>query len=84
MQHSKKVWPEKEVVVTAPQVSFEEYPNDTITKNDEISIMVGETQRIKLYADRDFQIPQEIPVDVWTSYEELVRRGFRSHLVESV
>ena len=78
----KKVWPEKDVVVTAPQVSFEEYPNDTITKNDVISIMVGDTQRIKLYAEIGFQIPQEIPVDVWAAYEELVRRGFTSHLIE--
>lgn len=78
----KKVWPEKDVVVTAPQLSFEKYPNDIITKNDVISIMVGDTQRIKVYAERGFQIPQEIPVDVWAAYEELVRRGFTSHLIE--
>ena len=78
----KKVWPEKQVIVTAPQISFEEYPNEIIKKNDVISIMVGDTQRIKVYADRGFQIPQEIPDDVWTAYEELVRRGFTSHLIE--
>lgn len=78
----KKVWPEKDVFVTAPQLSFTEYPNEMIAKNDVISIMVGDTQRIKVYADRGFQIPQEIPVDVWAAYEELVRRGFTSHLIE--
>ena len=78
----KKVWPEKDVIVTAPQLAFAEYPNETIKKNDVISIMVGDTQRIKVYADRGFQIPQEIPVDVWIAYEELVRRGFTSHLIE--
>lgn len=77
----KKVWPDKDVIVTAPQFSFEEYPNEIIKKNDVISIMVGDTQRIKVYAERGFQIPQEIPDDVWTAYEELVRRGFTSHLI---
>jgi hypothetical protein len=44
--------------------------------------MVGDTQRIKVYADRGFQIPQEIPDDVWAAFNELVRRGFTSHLIE--
>ena len=78
----KKVWPDKDVIVTAPQFSFEEYPNEIIKKNDVISIMVGDMQRIKVYADRGFQITQEIPADVWAAYEELVRRGFTSHLIE--
>ena len=78
----KKVWQDKDVMVTAPQLSFEEYPNEIIKKNDLISIMVGDTQRIKVYADRGFQIPQEIPDDVWAAYEELVRRGFTSHLID--
>lgn len=77
----RKVWPDKDVIVTAPQFSFEEYPNEKIKKNDVISIMVGDTQRIKVYADRGFQIPQDIPDDVWAAYEELVRRGFTSHLI---
>ena len=58
----KKVWPEKDVIVTAPQFSFEEYPNEIISKNDVISIMVGDTQRIKVYADRGFQIPRKYPL----------------------
>lgn len=78
----KKAWPDKDVIVTAPQLSFEEYPNEIITRDDVISIMVGDTQRIIVYADRGFQIPQEIPVYVWAAYEELVRRGFTSHLIQ--
>lgn len=77
----KKVCPEKAVVVTSPQFSFEEYPNEIITREDVIRIMVGDTQRIKVYAERGFQIPQEIPAEVWAAYEELVRRGFTSHLI---
>jgi hypothetical protein len=65
-----------------PLFSFEDYPNETISKDDVINIMVGDTQRIQVYANRGFQIAQDIPVEVWSAYEELVRRGFTSHLIE--
>jgi len=82
----RKVWPEKEVLVTSPQVSFDEYldgyANKELSKDDVISIMVGDLQRIKLYAQKGFQIHQEIPDDVWSAYEELVRAGYDQRLVK--
>ncbi len=77
----KKVWPGPDVVVTSPQLSFDEYTSDRYPKEYIINIMVGDLQRVKLYAERGFQIPQEIPDDVWRAYEELVRRGYTAHLV---
>jgi hypothetical protein len=46
-----------------------------------ISIMVGDLQRVKLYPLRGFQIPQEIPGDVWEAYEALVAAGYNRHLI---
>ena len=43
--------------------------------------MVGDLQRIRVYAERGFQIPQEIPDEVWAAYEELVQLGFDERLV---
>jgi hypothetical protein len=43
--------------------------------------MVGDLQRIRVYAERGFQIPQEIPGDVWCAYEELVRDGYDQYLI---
>lgn len=77
----KKVWPEKEVIVTAPQISFEEYPNEIVRKDTVINLMVGDTQRIKLYPKKGFQIPQKIPNEVWEACEELVKRGYNHHLI---
>lgn len=57
----KKVWPEKSLIVTSPPISFEDYPNEEISKDKVINIMVGDLQRIKLYPGRGFQIFQEIP-----------------------
>ena len=82
----RKVWPEKDVIVTSPKVSFDEYlsgyANEDLSQDDVISIMVGDLQRIKLYPIRGFQIHQEIPSDVWSAYEELVKAGYDQRLVE--
>lgn len=81
----KKLWPEKEVVVTSPQVSFNEYldhyASRELSRDEVISIMVGDLQRIKLYAEKGFQIYQEIPHDVWAAYEELVQAGYNQRLI---
>jgi uncharacterized SAM-binding protein YcdF (DUF218 family) len=81
----KKLWPEKEVVVTSPQVSFDEYLNHyasrELSRDEVISIMVGDLQRIKLYPEKGFQIYQEIPDDVWAAYEELVGAGYNQRLI---
>jgi uncharacterized SAM-binding protein YcdF (DUF218 family) len=81
----RKVWPEPQVRVTSPQVSMDEYlrgySHGSLSAHDVISIMVGDLQRLRLYAERGFQIPQDIPDDVWSAYEELVRRGYDQRLV---
>ena len=81
----RNYWPGVRVVVTSPQVSFEEYlksySNRALSEDDVISIMVGDLQRIRLYPEKGFQTRQEIPADVWAAYEELVGAGYDKHLV---
>lgn len=77
----KKYWPNKRLVVTSPQISFEQYPNNEIPLEKVINIMVGDLQRIKIYPEEEFQIFQEIPTDVWEAYEQLVELGYDKHLV---
>jgi uncharacterized SAM-binding protein YcdF (DUF218 family) len=77
----KKHWPDKELIVTSPQISFEEYPTEEIPLEKVINIMVGDLQRIKVYADKGFQIYQEIPDEVWKAYEQLVDLGYNKQLI---
>ena len=81
----RKFWPEKDVLVTSPQVSFREYlaeySNCALSVADVISIMVGDLQRIKLYPARGFQIAQDIPDEVWRAFEALVRAGYDKYLI---
>jgi hypothetical protein len=84
----QKVWPGKRLMVTSPQVSFDEYlakySNETLTPDDVVSIMVGDLQRIRLYPAKGFQIEQDIPADVWAAFEGLVAAGYDRHLVAPV
>jgi uncharacterized SAM-binding protein YcdF (DUF218 family) len=81
----RKLWPEKEVLVTSARVSFEEYldqyTNRELSSDDVVGIMVGDLQRIKVYAEKGYQIHQDIPYDVWAAYEELVAAGYTRYLV---
>lgn len=80
----RKIWPEKRVIVTSPQDSFDtylsKYSHPGLTPDDVISIMVGDLQRIKIYPGKGFQIPQDIPDEVWAAYEALVKAGYDRHL----
>ncbi len=79
----KKHWPDKELIVTSPQIPFEKYPNEEIPMEKVIHIMVGDLQRIKFYPAKGFQIHQTIPEDVWEAYESLVALGFDQHLMKA-
>jgi uncharacterized SAM-binding protein YcdF (DUF218 family) len=77
----RRVWPEKEAQVTSPPLEFDDYPNEEISKERVIHIMVGDLQRIRIYPRKGFQIEQEIPEEVWSAYERLVALGFTDNLV---
>ena len=78
----KKHWPDKKLLVTSPQILFEDYPTTEITIDKVINVMVGDLQRIRMYPEKGFQIPQHIPDVIWDSYEQLVKLGFDKHLIQ--
>ncbi|PYR60071.1 MAG: hypothetical protein DMF85_06155 [Acidobacteria bacterium] len=81
----KKLWPGKDVLVTSPRVSLDEYlarhAHPALSEADIISIIVGDLQRVRLYPERGFQIAQHIPDGVWSAYEALVSAGYDTHLI---
>ena len=43
--------------------------------------MVGDTERIELYAKKGFQIPQEMPSEVLAAYKKLIALGYNKQVV---
>ena len=82
----KKQWPSLKFVVASPPYSYEDYKeyyskSSELSVADFINIMVGDLQRIDLYGKNGFQIPQEIPLNVWDSFNRLVEHGFSEQLI---
>lgn len=78
-----KQWPEVETIISTPDMTYDEYMDSSpIGKERSIRVMLGDLLRLKVYAEKGFQIPQEIPTDVWEAYEELSRLGLAKPTVE--
>jgi len=79
-------WPELNFTVTSPQVTIPEYlaraKEQGMTENASISVIVGDFQRMDLYAKLGYQIPQEIPEEAWAAYRTLVEMGYDQQLAK--
>ena len=79
-------WPELDFSVTSPQVSIPEYlqraKEQGISENASISVIVGDFQRMDLYAKLGFQLPQHIPDEAWQAFRQLVAMGYDKQLAK--
>ncbi len=77
-----KLWPDKELLVTSLELSFDEYIGGDIARDDVINLMMGDLQRIDVYGKKGWQTEQNIPTEVWTAFEELKKLGYTKHLLK--
>lgn len=84
----KVYWPEADAIFTSPQITLEEHIYNSmdqgLTEQSAIDIIVGDFQRMEVYARKGYQIPQEIPPRAWEAFYNLVEQGCTSELVEPV
>lgn len=81
----KVYWPEIDAIITSPQLTISEYISNSVKQGlDEktvIDVIVGDFQRIDVYAQRGYQIPQHIPEEVNSAFNAMVNLGYTSQLV---
>lgn len=79
-------WPEVKITVTSPKVTISEYLADAkrqgISENAAISVIVGDFQRMDLYAKKGYQLPQQIPEAAWQAFHQLVALGYDKQLAK--
>ena len=79
-------WPELNFSVTSPQVSIPEYlqraKEQGVSENASVSVIVGDFQRMDLYARKGYQLPQHIPEEAWEAFRQLVEMGFDTQLAK--
>ena len=79
-------WPQVKLTVTSPQVTIPEYLEAAkvqgVTERASIEVIVGDFQRMELYAQKGWQLPQEIPGSAWDAFHELVALGYDGQLAK--
>ena len=76
-----KQWPEVRWSVSVPSIPFERYVPDETAMKAEIELMAGDFQRLRIYAEKGFQLPVQIPDDAETAWEQLVRAGYDRYIL---
>lgn len=80
----KAQWPQPqpEFIISSIPISYEDYVSDPkYSKDYTLNIMVGDLQRISEYPRYGYQIKQEMPVDVWGAFSQLVKLGYDRRLI---
>ncbi len=79
-------WPEVQAIYTSPRVTLEEHIAHAerigMTGRGVIETIVGDIQRMELYAHKGYQTPVEIPAKVWEAYDTLVEQGYTGQLAK--
>ncbi len=79
----EKVMPEYKGIFTSENIGCEAYFDRYVgdVKKEEISVLVGDIQRMKVYAQRGWQVAVDMPEYVWQANEELVKRGYCQYII---
>lgn len=74
-------WPEIPASLASPRMTLDEYFTPELSPEKITNIMLGDLQRIWVYARRGWSAPQRIPDEVREAYQALVSLGFTKHLL---
>jgi Ni,Fe-hydrogenase III small subunit len=74
-------WPEVPATVASWQTTFEGYCNEELPPHKILNIMMGDLQRLWIYARRGYSAPQRLPDEVLQAFRTLCEKGFTQHLV---
>lgn len=80
---ARKAWPGLDVICSARTQSLEEYAATIGDVDRVVNMLVGDTQRIWVYAEKGFAASQPIGDNVRSAFERLVSEGFTARLVAS-
>ena len=79
-------WPGVRAVYTSPNVTVEEHIAHAeavgMTRKGVIETLVGDVQRMELYAKNGYQAPVQIPAEVRAAFDALVAQGYTGQLAK--
>ena len=71
-------------LISSSDESSQSIPSDEYIEQmrPEIELMVGDLQRLKVYAERGYQVETEIPPEIWTAWRRLVDAGYDRYVLK--
>ncbi|MFE2995336.1 YdcF family protein [Nocardia sp. NPDC059246] len=78
----RKRWPEVDVVCGSLPLALDDYVTSIGDVDRVINMLVGDTQRIWVYAQKGWAIEQDVPPSVRAAYARLVAAGFSRRLLD--
>ena len=74
-------WPGMPATLASPEMTLDEYFTSQLAPVKIVNIMMGDLQRIWVYARRGWSAPQMVPAEVRDAFRQLAARGFTEHLI---
>ncbi len=71
-----KQWPAVHWMVDPAPIPFANYPTPDSPYDQLIELMVGDLQRLRVYAKQGFQAPTPVPSAIWQAWQRLVQDGY--------
>ena len=78
---AQQVWPTLEIVCSARSQELGDYIASIGDERRVLHMLVGDTQRLWVYADKGFAAPQHVDDATRAAYDRLVAAGYTSRLV---
>ncbi|GAB1820632.1 YdcF family protein [Herbidospora sp. RD11066] len=77
----RKRWPDLDVRCSSLPLALDDYLRAIGDPDKVVNMLVGDTQRILVYAERGFAVEQPFPDDVRAAFDRLVAAGFTRRLI---
>jgi hypothetical protein len=78
----RKLWPELDVICSSRPQSLPDYISSIGDEDRVLNMLVGDTQRIWVYAEQGFAAPQEVPTAVKDAFKQLVAAGYTRRVIQ--
>jgi DUF218 domain len=74
-------WPGLTATLSSPPLSLDDYFTAELPAEKVINIIMGDVQRLWVYGQRGWSVPQPVPPEVKAAFDRLLALGFTKHLI---
>jgi uncharacterized SAM-binding protein YcdF (DUF218 family) len=74
-------WSDVHIIVASPDLDFDTYPNDVVSSELLINMVVGDTQRLMIFSESAHVPKQDFSNEVVEAYNRLIELGYNKQVI---